>query len=163
MTICQDIALPFHQIPVTPVPCWDKEKPAGLVLRGQESDRFIEDVQGELEGLVFGSNLSQPHLTAEEYWNQWSGAVRRAGQSFSAGNTQTSGKTRRTQLQSCGSFSIGSGGSHGHPVVWVSPRNTYQHCLSFGEISAFWTARRKLDVLTRRDRQRSQEATITSF
>ena len=94
MTICQDIALPFHQIPVTPVPRWDKEKLAGLVLRGQESDRFIEDVQGELEGLVFGSNLSQPHLTAEEYWNQWSGAVRRAGQSFSAGNTQTSGKIR---------------------------------------------------------------------
>ena len=43
---------------------------------------LFEDVQGELEGLVFGSNVSQPRLAAEEYWKQWSGAVRRAGQFF---------------------------------------------------------------------------------
>ena len=49
-------------------------------------------------------------------------------------------------------------------VVRVSPHSTYQHCLSFGEISLhFWTARRKLDVCTRRDRHRSRKATITSF
>ena len=27
-----------------------------------------------------GSNFSQPHLTAEEYWNQLASAIRRAGQ-----------------------------------------------------------------------------------
>ena len=77
-----DIALPFRQIPVTLVPRWDEEKLAGLVLRGQGRARFLEDVQRELEGLALGSNLSQQQLTAEEHWNQLSGAVRRAGQSF---------------------------------------------------------------------------------
>ena len=58
------------------------KKLAGLVLRGQDRARFLEDVQRVLEGLVSGSKWSQPHLTAEEYWNQLSGAVWRAGQSF---------------------------------------------------------------------------------
>ena len=46
----------------------------------------------------------------------------------------------------------------------VSPHSTCQHCLSLGENSLhFWTARRKLNVLTRRDRHRSRKTTITSF
>ena len=75
-----DIAPPFHQILDTPVSRWDQEKLAGLV-RGQGRARSLEDVQRELEILVLDSNLSQPHLTAEEYWHQLSGAVRPAAQS----------------------------------------------------------------------------------
>ena len=44
--------------------------------------RFLAGVQRELEGLVSGSNLPQPHLNMEEYWNQLAGAIRRAGQPF---------------------------------------------------------------------------------
>ena len=47
-----------------------RKKLTGLVLRGQGRGHFLEDVQRELEGLVLGSNLLQPHFTAEEYWNQ---------------------------------------------------------------------------------------------
>ena len=55
-----DIALPFHQIPVAPVPRWDKKKLAGLVLRGQGRARSLEDVQKELDGLFVGFKFS-PH------------------------------------------------------------------------------------------------------
>ena len=41
-----------------------------------------------------GSNVCESHFTAEECWNQLSGAVRRAGQCVQQGNTQTSGKPR---------------------------------------------------------------------
>ena len=143
LTICLlawnwTLRFPFIKIPVTPVPLWDKEKLAGLVLRGQGRARFLEDAQRDLQGLVLGSNLSQPHLSAEEYWNQLSGAVRRAGQPLRQVTRKRLERPQDTLF--CGaSF-----------VLW---RDLY----------AFWTARRKLDVLTRRDRQRSQEATIRSF
>ena len=75
------------------MPRWDKEKVPGLDLRGQGRARSLEDVQRELEGLVFGSDLSQTHLTAEEYCSSCKTV-------FSAGNTLTSGKTRRHSCRS---------------------------------------------------------------
>ena len=55
-----DLPLPFHQIPVAPVPRWDKEKYAGLVLRGQGRVRSLEDVQNGLESHFVGFKFS-PH------------------------------------------------------------------------------------------------------
>ena len=85
-----DIALPFHQIPVTPVPRWDKEKLAGLVLRGHGRALFLDDVQRELEGLVLGSNFvsTTPHRIG--ILESFVGSCSSSRRVFSASNTQTS-------------------------------------------------------------------------
>ena len=72
---------------------------------------------------VLGSNLSQPHLTAEEYWNQLAGTVRRARQSFLQVTRKHLERPEDTaaallsvlhaRKAVVGSFSSGSCGSHG--------------------------------------------------
>ena len=127
------IALPFHQIPG----CTGASVEQGEIGRSRSS----RSGPCSFEGLVFGSNFSQPHLTAEEYWNQLSGSVRRAGQSFLQ-ITRKRLERPRTQLLLCkvcvrpemlwfmNQWILWLSKAS---VVRVSPHHTYQHCLSFGE------------------------------
>ena len=84
-------------------------------------------------------------------------------------NGKTRGRSCRSPQyasgpQSCGSLSSGSCGSHGHPSCGFLRNNIYHHCLSFGEISLhFGLHAESWMYSTRRDRQRSRKATITSF
>ena len=167
------------------MPRWDKQKLAGLVLRGQGRARFPEDVQRELEGLVSASKLSQPHLTAEEYWNQLTGAVRSAGQSFlqvarkrmerpddTAVALQRMLEARKVvdRLDDKGVGLPSVVEAHRvvvhSPVDPVAPKSIrlvgfsaqYSPALFvfWRDLSAFWSAGKKLDVLARRDRNQSR-------
>ena len=146
---------------------WDKEKLASLVLRGQGRARFLEDVSkrggGSCHGFKF---LSQPHLTAEEHWNQLAGAVRRAGQSFLQVTRKRLERPEDTAVTLQSMLQARKAVVHSpvDPVALMGIRRAgfsaqYLPALFvlWRDLSAFWTARRKLDVLTRRDRQRSQE------
>ena len=137
-----DIALLFRLVPVAPVPRWDKEKLAGLVLRSQGRARFLAGVHRELEGLVSGSNLPQPHLNMEEYWNQLAGAIRRAGQPFLQAPRKRLERPEDTAAALYCMLQARQTAVHSSVdpvairvfVVQVSPHKTYQHCKAFGEI-----------------------------
>ena len=85
-----DIALLFRQVLVAPVPRWDKEKLVGLVLRSQGPWGCSKRAGGSCVGFKFASTTPYRGGKLESTGGCYS-SCRTA---FSAGTTQTSGKTR---------------------------------------------------------------------
>ena len=91
---------------------------------------------------------------------------------FSAGDTPTSGRPEDSAVALRNVLHARKNVVHS-PVDPVALRSIWRAGFSapsspagfvlWRDLSSFWTARRKLDVLTRRDRQRSQDLTVNAF
>ena len=156
-----DIALPTHQMPVAPGPQWDREKLAGLVLRGRGRARFLEGCSKRVGGSCVGFKfVATTQLTAEEHWSQLSGAVCRAGQSFLQETRKRLERPEDTAAALQSMLQAREAVVHS-PVDPVSLRSIHpagfsaQHlpalCVFWRDLSVFWTARNKLDVLASHD------------
>ena len=144
-----DIALAFHQIPVTPAPC------------------FREDVQTELEGLVSGSNLSQPHLIGSNC--RCRSACRTVFLQVTRKRMERPDDTAAALQSVLEARKVVSHSSVDF-VALISIRRVGFSAQSlpalfvlWRDLSAFWSAREKLDVLTRQDRNRSLTSLQTAW